>query len=192
MSSITNIQYLPLTSEYYPAVIALANKVHGDGYLDNDKIVLWTKKGIFNDINSSFVALLDSKIIGFRITYSARHWLIDQWSTPELWRIPTDNCCYFKCNTVDENYRGFGIGKQLLNLAIAAATKQGALAGISHLWQQSPSNSAVAYFTHCGGERIKSHPGKWHEDSKQGYNCILCGDDCRCDAVEMIIYFDNR
>ena len=185
------IKYSPLTAEYFPQVIALANQVHGDGYLDLESLKQWTNKGIVKDINSSFVALLNNKVIGFRSTYSAKHWNIDQWCSPNLWQVDSDKCCYFKCNTVDEKYRGLGIGKKLLQLAIEAAKQQGALAGISHLWKQSPNNSAVSYFTKCGGNLIKSHPNRWNEASKQGYNCILCGNDCHCEAAEMIIYFNS-
>jgi len=186
------IKYLPLSAEYFSQVITLGNQVHGDGYLDDINIAQWTNKGIINNINSSFVALLNDKVVGFRITYAAKTWHIDQWCSPNLWQVASDKCCYFKCNTVDEQYRGLGIGKGLLLKAIKAAQQQGALAGISHLWKQSPNNSAVSYFTKCGGELINSHPGKWNEESKQGYNCILCGHDCHCEAAEMIIYFNNR
>lgn len=186
------IEYLPLTKKYFSQVIKLANHVHGNGYLDNDKLIEWTNKGIINTINCSFVALRDNSVIGFRSTYSANQWKIDQWCTPIQWQVDSNKCCYFKCNTVDERYRGLGIGKQLLLLAIKAAKQQGALAGISHLWKQSPHNSAVAYFSKCGGKLIKSHPGKWNEDSKQGYDCILCGNDCDCEAAEMIIHFNKK
>jgi GNAT superfamily N-acetyltransferase len=185
------IEYSPLSAKYFLQVITLANHVHGEGYLDNKKLIEWTNKGIVNDINCSFVALLNDQVIGFRSTYSAKKWTIDQWCTPELWQVESQQCCYFKCNTVDEKYRGLGIGKKLLQLAIKAAELQGAQAGISHLWKQSPNNSAVSYFSKCGGELVKSHPGKWNEDSKQGYNCILCGHDCHCEAAEMIIHFER-
>lgn len=184
------IKYLPLTPEYFSQVITLANHVHGNGYLDDEKIVEWTNKGIVNAINCSFVALFDNNVIGFRSTYSANQWKIDQWCTPKLWAVDSEKCCYFKCNTVDEKYRGLGIGKQLLQRAIKAAQQQGAQAGISHLWKQSPNNSAVSYFSSCGGTLITSHPDKWNEDSKRDYNCILCGHDCHCEAAEMIITFD--
>lgn len=183
------VHYEILTTEHFSAVITLANKVHGEGYLDEHKVEEWVAKGISNDINTSFVALLNNNVIGFRITYSAKQWHIDQWCSPELWTVPKENCCYFKCNTVDEEYRGLGIGKKLLQLAINAAKQQGAQAGVSHLWKQSPNNSAVSYFTKCGGEIVKSHPGKWNEESKQGYSCVLCGNDCHCEAIEMIITF---
>lgn len=183
------ITYEPLTAEYYGQVVMLANHVHGDGYLDIETLTQWLELGIKDQINCSFISLLDNKLIGFRITFSASRWHIDQWCTPEKWLIKPELCCYFKCNTVDENYRGLGIGKQLLMLSIDAAKQQGALAGVSHLWRESPNNSAVLYFTKCGGELIAFHQDKWHQDSKSGYDCILCGHDCHCVAAEMIIYF---
>jgi GNAT superfamily N-acetyltransferase len=78
-----------------------------------------------------------------------------------------NKCRYLKCNTVDENYRGLGIRKKLLRLFIEAAKKQGAQAGISHLWKQSPNNSAVAYFIQCGGKLVKSPPDKWNEKTNK-------------------------
>ena len=193
----TDIIYLQLTPKYFQAVIELGNKVHGDGYLNQEKIAEWTTRGISNQINCGYVALLNdsvdtetaAKLIGFRITFAAEHWQTDQWCSPNLWQVPKGKCCYFKCNTVDEDYRGLGIGKKLLQLSSDAAQKQGSQAGVAHLWKQSPNNSAVAYFTHCGGKLVKSHPDKWNAESKQGYNCILCGHDCHCEAAEMIIYF---
>ncbi|MFT6248912.1 MAG: N-acetylglutamate synthase-like GNAT family acetyltransferase [Cognaticolwellia sp.] len=192
-----NVHYKTLTPEYFKQVIKLANEVHGDGYLNDKNIIDWVSRGISDNHNCSYVALLntnsntetENKLIGFRITFAAEHWQVDQWCSSSLWQAPKDKCCYFKCNTVDENYRGLGVGRKLLQLASVAAQKQGSQAGVSHLWKQSPNNSAVAYFSHCGGELVKSHPDKWNEDSKQGYNCILCGHDCHCEAAEMIIYF---
>lgn len=193
--STANIIYTQLTLDYFQQVIELGNKVHGDGYLSQKKLVDWVARGKSNNINSSYVAIVkhskNTELIGFRLTFSAQHWQVDQWCSPDLWHVAQDKCCYFKCNTVNENYRGLGVGKQLLQLSIEAATKQGAKAGIAHLWKQSPNNSAVAYFTHCGGELVKSHPDKWNEESKQGYHCILCGNDCHCEAAEMIIYFNE-
>ena len=197
MSTTSEIVYAHLTPQYFKQVIALGNKVHGDGYLDDNSMAKWAARGISNNINCGYVALLNTdsttekKLIGFRITFAAEHWQADQWCSPTLWQVHEEQCCYFKCNTVDEDYRGLGVGKKLLQHSITAAKQQGAQAGIAHLWKQSPKNSAVAYFTHCGGELVKSHPDKWNEDSKQGYNCILCGHDCHCEAAEMIIYFDD-
>lgn len=183
------VNYQILTPNYFKQIIELANEVHGDGYLTEQSITDWVNRGICQDINCGYVALVNNQVIGFRITFSADNWQIDQWCSPDLWQVSAQKCCYFKCNTVDKNYRGIGVGKKLLQLSIKAAKQQGAQAGVAHLWKQSPNNSAVAYFTHCGGELVTSHPDKWNEASKQGYNCVLCGHDCHCEAAEMIIRF---
>lgn len=189
----SKVHYKALSPEYFEQVIKLANQVHGDGYLCEDSIKDWFALSIHDDINASYVATITEhnhdKLIAFRITFAAQHWQVDQWCSPTLWQVPKASCSYFKCNTVDEDYRGLGIGKKLLQLSSVAAQKQGALAGVAHLWKQSPNNSAIAYFSKCGGQLVKYHADKWHEESKQGYNCILCGYDCHCEAAEMIIYF---
>jgi hypothetical protein len=195
----SEVIYRKLTPEYYKQAIELGNTVHGDGYLNEQNIADWASRGILNNINSSYVALINDCsnvmspviLIGFRITFAAQNWQADQWCSPNLWQVPKNKCCYFKCNTVNEKYRGLGVGKKLLQLSVDAAKKQGSFAGISHLWKQSPNNSAVAYFNRCGGELVESHPDKWNEESKNGYNCILCGHDCHCEAAEMIIRFDK-
>jgi len=184
-----DITYHPLTPQDFVSLIRLANAVHGDGYLDLPSLTTWYQKGLSHHQNASFVAYHQHKLVGFRITFTPDNWQIDQWVTPKLWRVASDKVCYFKCNTIDENYRGLGLGRKLLELSIDIAKQQGAVAGVSHLWKQSPNNSAVSYFTKCGGELVKSHPDKWNEESKKGYDCILCGLDCHCEAAEMIIYF---
>lgn len=186
-----DLNYKQLTSDDFEQIIQLATLVHGEGYLNLTAMQQWYMKGLFNDINASFVVYHDNKLVGFRITYAATQWDIDQWCTPSLWNVSTDKVCYFKCNTVDENYRGYGIGGKLLALSIKEAKKQGALAGVSHLWKESPGNSAVKYFTKCGGKLIKEHPSRWFELSQNGYNCPLCGFNCHCQAAEMLVYFNN-
>jgi GNAT superfamily N-acetyltransferase len=189
MAKKTDYIYKNLTEDDFSQVIELGNLVHGDGYLSPEEIKQWTTKGISQGINTGYVVYDGNKLIGFRITYAIEQWHVDQWCSPELWQVPIEKVCYFKCNTVDANYRGHGIGGNLLKLSIEAVKKQGALAGISHLWMPSPGNSAVKYFTKCGGKLIKVHADKWNEDSKNGYNCTLCGFDCHCEAAEMIIHF---
>ena len=182
--------YKNLTPDDFDQIFTLGNFVHGDGYLNRNNIQAWYEKGLKNDINAGYVVYDDDKLIGFRITFSAGNWAVDKWCSPDAWQSSIDKTCYFKCNTVDENYRGHGIGGQLLKHSIAAAKKQGSVAGVSHLWKQSPGNSAVRYFTKCGGQLVKSHPNRWYEDSKNGYHCILCGYNCHCEAAEMIIHFE--
>jgi len=184
------IHYKTIQIEDFEATITLGTQVHGEGYINSTKLNQWVNKGIKDGINAGFVAYDKDKLVGFRLTYAVGQWQLDKWCTADLWKINQRQVCYFKCNTVDENYRGYGIGSKLLKLSIEAAKKQGAIAGVSHLWMQSPENSAVKYFTKCGGKLIKEHPDRWHELSLQGYDCPACEDECHCTAAEMMIYFD--
>ncbi|GLX79382.1 hypothetical protein tinsulaeT_27220 [Thalassotalea insulae] len=186
----SEIIYRNIESGDYDAVIALGTLVHGEGYIDQENIKQWVAKGIKGDINASYVAYHQDKLVGFRLTYAAEQWDIDKWCSPQLWQVAAEHVCYFKCNTVDENYRGYGIGSELLKLSIKAVKQQGATAGVSHLWMQSPGNSAVKYFTKCGGKLVQEHPDKWNEWCVQGYICPICASDCHCSAAEMIIYFN--
>ncbi len=189
MNSAKNITYQAMSESDFQAVIELGNLVHGSGYVNEQEIVDWHKKGLKDGINCSYVAYDGDKLVGFRITYSPGTWQTDQWYSPELWKTKLEDTAYFKCNTVDEHYRGYGIGSKLLSLSKESLMAQGAKSGVSHLWRQSPGNSAVLYFSKCGGELVKDHPGKWYEDSVNGYDCTICGHDCDCVAAEMIIYF---
>ncbi|QDF75299.1 MULTISPECIES: GNAT family N-acetyltransferase [Shewanella] len=184
------VEIRPLQLEDFASVIALGNLVHGDGYLDEELLGEIQQKGCKAGLNANFVAYLDGDLVGFRLTYAAGNWQIDPWCTPGLWGIPVERCCYFKCNTVAEQARGLGIGKALLERSIQACKAQGALAGVSHLWQQSPDNSAVGYFSSAGGQLIKEHPDRWNNNPDHpDYVCVLCGKDCHCVACEMLLTF---
>ena len=136
-----NITYRNIEPEDYTAAIKLATTVHGEGYIDDEIISRWVNKGIKNNINTGYVAYHENQLVGFRLTYAVEQWQIDSWCSPALWQVEANKVCYFKCNTDDENYRGHGIGGQLLKLSIDAAKQQGAIAGVSHLWRQSPAKT---------------------------------------------------
>jgi GNAT superfamily N-acetyltransferase len=177
-----------LTPSDFNQVIALGEQVHGANYLDLDTLKHYYQLGIKDGINAHFVAEQAGEIIGFRLTFAANQWTLDEWCSPALWGVEVDKVCYFKSNTLAEKARGQGIGGDLLAQSIAAVKAQGAKAGVSHLWKQSPHNAAVRYFTKAGGRLIKEHPGRWNQaNDGSDYLCVLCGNDCHCTACEMLI-----
>lgn len=187
---ITQLTIIPFEPEHYADVLKLGNEVHGDNYLSMESLAKMYEISFANDINASFVAYDGDKLVGFRLTYAAGRWPIDQWCSPELWGHDADKVCYFKCNTVAEDYRGSGIGGGLLKRSIEMTKKQGCTAGLAHIWMQSPGNSALRYMTRAGGKMIKEHPNRWLETSlNDGYYCIICKGDCHCTAAEMILEF---
>ena len=182
---------IEIADAHFDEVIELGNSVHGEGYLDHSSLSVIVEKGYKNGINSCFVALESDQLLGFRLTYAAKQWDIDKWCTPNKWSVPTEHVGYFKCNTVAEDARGKGLGGLLLQSSVAALKRQGARAGVSHLWKQSPNNSAVRYFTKAGGKLIKEHPNRWNDTSDHpDYICVICGSNCRCTASEMLLTFN--
>ncbi len=186
----TAINYAALAPEHFDQVIALGVAVHGDNYLTDDSMQTLYAASFKDGINASLVAMDGDKLVGFRLTMAAGNWAIDQWCTPDKWGVAEERVCYFKCNTVDADYRGHGIGSEMLRRSVAEARKQGALAGVAHIWLASPGNSAFGYFSAAGATLVKEHPDKWLALSQtEGYHCPVCQGDCHCIAAEMILRF---
>ncbi|MFQ3248612.1 MAG: ribosomal protein S18 acetylase RimI-like enzyme [Glaciecola sp.] len=203
------INYVQLAPEHFAAIIDLGNHVHGDNYLDENSIRDIYERSFSNNINASWVAVIsaqqedilgtsvrntpDGYLVGFRLTIAADKWQPDEWCSPELWMLPPNQVCYFKCNTVDENVRGQGVGSSLLKKSIASASSQGAEAGLAHIWLASPGNSAFSYFKACGGKLVKEHANKWQKHSiEDNYDCPVCGSLCECTAAEMLLQFQEN
>ncbi|MBD3260340.1 MAG: GNAT family N-acetyltransferase [Candidatus Altiarchaeales archaeon] len=186
----------PLSRDHFQQVVDLGNKVHGDNYLslkDMDEILEISQK---NGRNASFVALTEDRgcLVGFRLAFAPGKW-INRYSkklSPKLWPFPAEKIAYFKCNTVDARYRRRGIGKQLLYRSIQECKKQGAKAGIAHIWVNSPGNSAYNYFTRSGGKPLVMYRNYWAEEWRQkGAGCSACGKECGCSGIEMILKFSH-
>lgn len=180
-----------LTSEHFSAVVALANLIHGDNYLDEVSLKSMQGLGIKGGINASFVALDNaSDIIGYRLSFAAGQWHIDNWCSQELWPVPVERMAYFKSVGVAVAARGQGVASALLRQSGQALKQQGALAGLAHIWRESPGNAAQRYFSQAGATLLKVHPDKWrHLSESAGYHCPVCGALCRCSAAEMALVF---
>ena len=181
----------PLTPDDFSDVIALGLTVHGEGYLDIASLTHIYQLGIKNGINAHFVAYDSDVLVGFRLTYAAGQWPFDPWCSTALWGVNSEDVCYFKSNTLAEHARGKGLGPKLLAASVDAAKRQGAKAGIAHLWKESPHNAAVRYFTKAGARLVKEHPDRWNQAvDNPDYVCVRCGNDCHCIACEMLLMFD--
>lgn len=183
------VNYQPLNTMHFGAVMALGNQVHGDNYLTMESLQQYAKASYVQNINASWVAVQGERLVGFRITLAAGNWEVDQWCTPQAWHIAAHKICYFKCNTVSEDCRGLGIGSELLRRSINSVKQQGSEAGLAHIWLASPGNSAFKYFSKAGGKLIKKHPNKWRE-LYTDFDCPICGSSCACVAGEMLLTFD--
>lgn len=184
-----------LREDDFDKIIDLGNVVHGENYLNHtilDDIML---RSCIKGLNSSFVVYQTERssedtLIAFRLTYAPGMWEPDEWCSVDKWTLTKDKMCYFKSNTIHKDFRGQGLGTILLDRSIDVVKRQGAEAGIAHIWMQSPANSAYNYFTKAGGELIAIWPDIWKKDHRRnGYVCSVDGTDCSCDGAEMILHF---
>ena len=176
---------------HFAEIVALANQVHGDNYLDLKSLTQLYPRGIKHGINAGFVALADEKVVGYRLSYAAGQWLLDKWCSVELWPVAADKMAYFKSVAVAPALQGQGLGPALLKASVSALQQQGAAAGLAHIWQQSPNNAAQRYFTKAGAILLRVHPDRWlHLSETANYICPLCGDRCHCSAAEMALTFE--
>lgn len=188
----SDILYRQITAADEAAVIDLANEVHGENYLTSQTFQHYLAAGTVGDVQLSWLATQNEKILGIRLTLAPQQWPIDDFCTPDAWPIHLDKLCYFKCAAVSERARGLGIGKKLLFCSIDSAKVLGCQGGLAHIWMQSPNNSAYEYFTRCGGEMIKQHGKRWYQASvEDGYYCPICDGICYCDAGEMLLKFES-
>lgn len=186
------MQYLALTENDFSAVITLANTIHGAHYLSLSMLQKMHQQGIKQGINASFVAIAHNEIIGYRLSFAAGQWQSDQWCTETQWPVSLQHMAYFKSVGVLANYRGQGVAKSLLQHSIHALKRQGAVAGLAHIWRESPGNAAQAYFTKAGAKLIGVHADRWrHLSETLGYNCPCCGEICHCSAAEMVLLFTD-
>jgi len=89
-------------------------------------------------------------------------------------------------------YRGKGIGKLLINKALANQKEWGAKCVGAFAWQASPNSGSQKLFESCGFVPIKLHEEPWKSFSErvgpEGYFCTVCSNPCRCDYLEMVKY----
>ncbi|MGI5310577.1 GNAT family N-acetyltransferase [Rheinheimera sp. WS51] len=185
------MQIVPFESEHFSAVVQVANQIHGDNYANLDAVVQMHKQGNKKGINASFVAL-DSQqnVVGYRISFAAGNWRADQWCSQEIWPVSLSEMAYFKSVAVLASKQGQGIGSKMLAASTRALKKQGAKAGLAHIWRESPGNSAERYFIGAGGRLLVVHPNRWqHLSETAAYSCPLCDKLCRCSAGEMVLTF---
>ncbi|KKO46477.1 acetyltransferase [Arsukibacterium ikkense] len=182
-----------MSANFFPQVIKLANQVHGDNYLNLAQLTALHQRGIKDGIDASYVALLESKVVGYRLSFAAGQWPLDQWCSVNLWPVLPDKMAYFKSVAVAPELQGQGLGSTLLKASIAALTQQGATAGLAHIWRESPGNGAERYFSKAGATLLKVHPDRWlHLSETAGYICPICGNRCHCSAAEMALLFPGK
>jgi ribosomal protein S18 acetylase RimI-like enzyme len=197
-----DLRLYDLREDDFDGIIKLGNVAHGTNYTTHAALENIYRLSCSNGVCCSKV-IYDKprgkgKLVGFRLTYAPGNWEPDRWCSPEEWEVDPTKVCYFKSNTIDADYRGLGIGPHLLDVSIQVAQKQGAVAGVSHVWLKSPGSNPFHYFTKKGGKLIAVWTDRWEEDlEKFEYACKVCCvggsiHPCICPAAEMILYFGEQ
>jgi GNAT superfamily N-acetyltransferase len=178
-----------LTKLDFQSVISLNDRVIGEGYMTEDDLLGCIPE---NSSGCSLVVYNNDKLIGFRITRSPGEFDLDENLTTDMWDCDKDKVCYFETAVVEEEYRGKGVGQLMLKESIKLVKQLGGVAGAAHIWMQSPNNSSVKYFTNAGGKPIRVRLNFWGNSHSEEVPCTRCGSHCKCDALEMILYFGDQ
>ncbi len=192
-----DLRLYALREDDFDSIIALGDKVHGEGYLTHTSLEDIYRRSCSRGKCCSYV-MYDrprdkGKLVGFRLTYAPGQWGVDEWCSPSSWGIDPEKVCYFKSNTIDPEYQGKGIGSHLLNVSTQVVQGLGGEAGVAHIWLGSPGNSAFRYFVKNGAKLIWIWPNRWTKSLvEKGSKCSRCGDRCNCSAAEMILHFGGQ
>lgn len=182
-----NINYFPLSSEYYDQAIAFMDEQVGENFLKQEDIVQYQKYSQLGNENTSFVAVYEGQLVGLRITFAHPDWINEYRNklTRDQWPETYDKIAYFKSNFISKDFQGHGIGSNLAKLALDILKKHQYQAISCHSWLESPQSSSLRYLQKLGFIPIKKHEKFWqHID----YKCNSCWlDRCDCSAMEMLL-----
>jgi ribosomal protein S18 acetylase RimI-like enzyme len=188
-----------LKKEDFDAIVKLGDKIVGKHYTSRKELEDILKRSTKDGVNCSFTLSINEgdgageRLIGFRLTCAPGQW-VDSYSrelSRQDWGFDPEKVAYLKSNMIEEEFRGRGFGRMLLDYTVAAAKRAGADAGVAQVWMNSPGNSAFKYFTRAGGRLIKIYPAYWADLHDTDALCSHCGAVCNCPAAEMIIDFST-
>ncbi len=107
-------------------------------------------------------------------------------------RVEKNRIGYICWIAIDKKYQGKDIGEKLVDKALKYQNEWQAKAVIVHCWQNSPGNASQKLFEKVGFEAQKMFKSPWYKYSQEvgpkNYWCVVCGNPCICDELEMIKY----
>jgi len=179
---------VPLQEDLFKSVVELANKLFGPGYMSLGQLEKFFKDTGGEKANLSFVFKNTSnEVIGFRLTYGP-----NTWQKPlagkikydsSRWGCPENKAGYFWTIGLDSRYQGAGLAKEMSEASANALKAAGAQAILTFSWKQSPGGASQRYLEKFGFKAVHEWPNFW---SHLDYECVLCGKNCHCSAIEMI------
>ncbi len=172
-----------------PAVVALADRLVGDGYYSRASVTEMLARSTSGDVVCSHVAELLSqppRLVGFRFSLPPGAWQHGrgQKISPELWPAPLADSGYFQTAFVDDAVRRQGLGSRMATAALDSLRRLGARGVVTHCWKESPGNSSFRYLSRLGFRPIVEIDNYWIDVD---YTCVRDGYPCLCTAVEMYL-----
>ncbi len=118
--------------------------------------------------------------------------LEDKYFSLDKMKIPKNQIGFIPLIAVSPDYQKKGVGKKLLMTALQVQKQWHAVCVGAHIWQNSPGGGSQKLFTKIGFTPLKLHEKPWKEYSEkvgpEGYWCVVCGNPCHCDYLEMMKY----
>jgi len=149
-------------------------------------------------IGEILLAKNDDKIIGFLMM--RRPGKVAEEFKPEYlalkkYGVPEEDIGFIIYLVIDKAYQGRGMAGTLIKRAIEMQREWGAKAIGVHCWQGSPGNGSEKAFAKAGFKPVKMHKAIWAKMSKEmgpkGYWCVVDGNPCHCDELEMFLTLKN-
>ena len=183
------INYRNIGPKDLDKLVRFCDRWIGKGYFKKDELRDALLRGIKDDINASFLAEIEGKIIGIRICYAPDEWVNIKnmdFLSPGAWGVEITEVAYFKSLFIHGKYQKKGIGSKLSRLAINSLKEMGAKAIVAHAWKESPENSSLKYLNKMGFKEVSEHKRFWYLHE---YDCTRCGEGqkCECSACEMVL-----
>jgi len=184
-----------LREKDFKSITSLGDKIFGKDYITEEEMEVILKRSLKDGRNCSFTLYFNEgdgtleRLIGFRLTYAPGTWIEDYPLElhPEEWGPEPSNVAYFKCNALEEEFRGKAFGRMLLDKSVGELRRMGAVAGVCHIRMNSPGNSAFKYFRRAGGKLIRTYEDYWVNYHNEDKPCIKCGAECQCSGSEMLL-----
>ncbi len=155
-------------------VVDISNSQFGVGYLNTSD---FTSDGAI-----VLVATDDEKVVGFALFY-----IIGGDDFPAQLSIfypVAHTSVFFKSIAVLPGFENRGVGSHLMQMVLNLARNQGVLCCYGYLWVKDGKMALESIARHHGFHDVKVMPRFWQQVSiDKGFDCPVCGNPCRCDAL---------
>jgi len=95
-----DLEIVPMEEKFFDGALKVANTLIGDNFLDYAQLEDLCRRGFSKGLNPCFVLLDQERVVGVRITLAPGNWDINDRYSPEKWKVPQDEVCYFKLGAI--------------------------------------------------------------------------------------------